>query len=140
MASAAVAAIGTLLKIGDGAGTEVFTTVAEVKDITGPSVTVDTIEVTSQDSPGATKEYIASLKDGGEVSFPMNFVNSVAQDALVADMNNRTRRNFKLVTTHTIPKTASFTGFITAMGHSFPVADVAQRDVTIKITGPVVWT
>jgi hypothetical protein len=137
MASAAVAAIGTLFKIGDGGGPEVFTTVAEVKDISGPSVSTDTNEVTSMDSPSGFKEYIASLKDGGEVSFPMNFVNSAAQDALFTDWGNRTRRNFKIVTTHATPKNITFAGFITAMGMDFAVADVAMRNVTIKITGPV---
>jgi predicted secreted protein len=135
MASAAVAAIGTLIKIGDGAGSETFTTIAEVKDITGPSETVDTIEVTSQDSTGNTKEYIASLKDGGEVSFPMNFVSSAAQTAIHTDMQNRTRRNFKIVTTHASPVTMTFAAFITQMGHTFQVADVAMRNVTLKITG-----
>lgn len=137
MASAAVAAIGTLVKIGDGGAPETFSTIAEVKDISGPAMTADTIEVTSQDSTGGYKEYIPSLKDGGELSFPMNFVNSAAQDALITDYTNRTKRNFQVVTTHGAPKTFSFAGYITNVSHSFPVADVAQRDVTIKITGAV---
>ncbi|KKK53886.1 hypothetical protein LCGC14_3090310, partial [marine sediment metagenome] len=34
--SNAISSFGTLLKVGDGAGTEVFTTIAEVMDIDGP--------------------------------------------------------------------------------------------------------
>lgn len=140
MASNAVAAIGTALKIGDGGTPENFTTIAEVKDISGPGTTLDTIEVTSHDSTGGYKEYIPSLKDGGEVTFDMNFVNSAAQDALVTDMENRTKRNFQVVTTHSSPKTAVFAGYITAITHSFPVGDVATRSVTIKVTGPITWS
>lgn len=140
MASAAVAAIGTLVKIGDGAGSETFTTIAEVGDITGPGMTAETIEVTSQDSTGYFKEYIAGLKDGGELTFPMNFVNSAAQDALVTDYGNRTKRNFQVVTTHGSAKTFAFAGYITNISHSFAIADAAKRDVTIKITGAVTIT
>lgn len=137
MASAAVAAIGTLFKIGDGGSPETFTTIAEVKDIDGPGRTADTIEVTSMDSTGGYKEYIPSLKDGGEVSFDMNFTTSAAQAALVTDFENRTKRNFKIVTTHATPKNISFSGYITDLSYSFEVAGVAMRSVTIKITGPV---
>lgn len=137
MASAAVRGGGTLLKIGDGGSPESFTTIAEVGDITGPSMSADTIEVTSQDSTGGFKEYIAGFKDGGELSAPMNFVNSAAQEALIDDFLASTKRNFQLVTTHGSPYTATFAGYITAIDHSFPINDKATRNVTIKITGAV---
>lgn len=138
MASAAVAGIGTLLKIGDGGGSEVFTTVGEVKDITGPGLTADLVEVTNMDSPSFFKEWLAVLKDGGEVTFDINYVQtSTTQAQLVTDYGNRTRRNFQIVTTHASPKTIAFAAFITNLGHTFPVQDAVKRAVTLKITGAV---
>lgn len=140
MATAAVRAQGTLLKIGDGGSPETFTTVAEFRDISGPAQTADTIEVTSQDSPSHYKEFIPGLKDGGDVSGPMNFVNSAAQDALLTDMENQTKRNFQIVTTHSPAKTAAFAGYITNISHTFNLNEAAMRNVTIKVTGAVTWS
>jgi hypothetical protein len=138
MASAAVAGIGTQLKIGDGGGSEVFTTIGEVKDITGPAVTVDIVEVTNMDSPSFFKEYIPTLKDGGEVTFDVNYIGtSTTQAQLVTDYGNRTRRNFQLVTTHASPKTIAFAAYITNLSHSFPIADAVKRSVTLRITSAV---
>jgi len=50
MATSAVAAFGTLLKIGDGGGPESFTTIAEVRTLGGPELSRDTVDVTSHDS------------------------------------------------------------------------------------------
>ena len=49
-----VIGLGTLLKIGDGAIPEVFTAIAEVKDITGPGLTREFAEFTHQQSAAAT--------------------------------------------------------------------------------------
>ena len=70
----AISAFGTLLKVGDGGGTEVFTTIAEVKEISGPSISVDTVELTTHSSSGAWKEYLPTLIDAGEVTFDVNFI------------------------------------------------------------------
>jgi len=52
MPTAARRAHGTLLKIGDGGGTESFTTIAEVLDISGGGYEVMTEDATSHDSSG----------------------------------------------------------------------------------------
>lgn len=136
MASAAVAGIGTALKIDNGSG--VYTTIAEVKDITGPAVTADIQEVTNMDSASFFKEYIPTLKDGGEVTFDCNWTGaSATQNQLVTDYGNRTLRNFQIVTTHLSPKTVAFSAYITNLGHTFPVADAVKRAVTLRITGAV---
>lgn len=137
MASAAVKAIGTALKIGDGGSPETFTTIAEIKAITGPARTSDKIEVTSMDSTGGYKEYVPGLKDGGDVTCDMNFVDSAAQDALGDDFENQTLRNFQIVTTHGTPKTIAFAAYVTNFGYSFDPTDVAKRNVTLSVTGQV---
>jgi hypothetical protein len=136
MASAAIAGIGTAIKIDNGSG--VYTTIAEVKDITGPTVTADILEVTNMDSASFFKEYIPTLKDGGEITFDCNWTGaSSTQNQLVTDFSNRTLRLFQIVTTHTSPKTIGFSAYITNLGHAFPVADTVKRSVTLRITGAV---
>lgn len=135
-ASGAVGGFGTLLKVGDGGGTEVFTTLAEVTNISGPSLSTDTIEVTHMESPNSAREYIAGLKDGGEVSFDLNFIaDDTTQAAFITDWSNRTKRNFKIVWTDDSATTWSFTGIVTAFEPSASVDDKVSASATIKLTG-----
>ena len=69
--SNAIAGPGFLLQV-DITGT--YTTIAEVKDISGPETSVDVVEVTNQDSPDNFEEIIPTLKRGGTTSFDVNFV------------------------------------------------------------------
>ena len=62
---------GTLLQRGDGGDPETFTTVAEVLNISGPSLSRDTIDVTTMDSPDEWIEFIAGLNDVGEITFDL---------------------------------------------------------------------
>lgn len=142
MASAARAAQGTLLKIGDGGGPETFTTIAEVRSLSGPSLQVDTEDVTSHDST-AYHEFIPTLIDAGEITFNLNFTNHATQGfstGLYNDMVNRTKRNFQLVIPTATPRTGAFAGYVTGMPFDLPHDGVIRADVTIKITGAVTWT
>lgn len=141
MASIAVAATGTLLKIGDGGGPEAFTTIASVKDITGPGFTTDIIDVTSHDSAGY-HEKLPTLKDAGQVTFTLNFNNHATQGfstGLYADWVNKTLRNFQLVIPTTVAKTGSFSAYVTNIQPNLPVADALTWDVTLDISGGVTW-
>jgi len=135
--SNAIAAIGTLLKIGDGGSPETFTTVAEVTDISGPSLSMDTMEVTSHSTTNAFKEYLGSLLDAGEVSFSMNFIPTNATQSyttgLIKDWYNRTRRHFQLVFPDVGATTWAFTALVTKFEPKAPVDAQLSADVTLKI-------
>jgi hypothetical protein len=98
--TAATSGFGTTFKRGDGGGPETFTTIAEVVGISGPSLKLETIDVTNMDSNG-WREKIPTLKDAGEVQLDMNYLPANATQnytqGLLADFNNRTLRNFKVV-------------------------------------------
>jgi len=70
----ALSSFGTLLKIGDGSTAEQFTTIAEVRDISGPALNLGTEEVTPQTAPGGWREHVPTLLSAGEVTFEVNFV------------------------------------------------------------------
>ena len=88
---------GIELRVGDGAASESFTKFAELKSLTPPTKTREMPDVTNSDSPGGYKQFIAGLKDGGEVAGDMNFVDDTAVDATDADFEAGTLRNYQIV-------------------------------------------
>jgi len=140
MTSSAVHALGTLLKIGDGATpTETFTTIAEVTDLGGPSLTLETIDVTSHSSTNGWREFIGGLLDGGEVSFTINYLPANAtHDAstgVIADMKNRVVRNFTLVFPDSGTTTWTFSALVTGFEPGEPIDSQLTADVTLKVSG-----
>lgn len=138
MTTGALAAYGVLLKIGDGATSEVFTTIAEVRDIDGPELELEAKEVTSHDS-GGWREYIGTLLTGGEVSFDLNFIPTNAthsySSGLIDDMVSRTRRNFQLVFSDSGATTWKFAALVTGFKTAAAVGDELAAEVTLQITG-----
>lgn len=137
--SSAVHAYGTLLKAGDGASPETFTTIAEVRNGPGLGFSVDDIEVTNHDSTNAWKEFIPGLLDAGEVSFSINFLPTNATHSASAgilnDMQDRTVRNFQLVMSDGSSATWNFTGYYKGFNANFPPESQIEAEVTIKVTG-----
>ena len=134
-----IAAFGTLLKIGDGATPEDFTPIEEVVNITGPGLSTDPIDMTHQGSPGKCKEFIAGLKDGGEVTFDLNYIPTAvthnATAGLINDWENGTKRNFQLVFPDIGNTTWAVTALVTGFEPSAPVEDKLAASVTLKVSG-----
>ena len=138
----AVSSFGTLLKIGSGGGGETFATIGEVRDISGPAFALGTEEVTSHDSASGAREYIATLLEGGEVSFDINFTAAATQGftgGLYTTMTNRTLRNFQLVVPTSSAKTCSFAAFVTSFAVNAPVEGVLSAGITLQISGLPTW-
>jgi hypothetical protein len=137
----AVSALGTLLKIGDGGGPETFTTIAEVRDISGPGFSLGTEEVSSHDS-ALWRTFIPTFKEGGEVTFDVNFTAHATQGftgGLYNDFANRTLRNFQLVLTTSPAKTASFAAYVAGFELGMPVEGVLSASVTLQLSGATTW-
>jgi hypothetical protein len=139
MATSARSSHGTQLKVGDGGTpTEVFATIGEVKDISGPSMTLNTETVTSHDS-GGWMEIIPTLLEAGEMTFDVNYYKATTQTRLRTAQTARTRLNFQMVfpPTGSPTDTLAFSGYVTGFEYSAPVEGVLTASVTIKIDGPV---
>lgn len=63
----------TLLKLGNGASPQVYTTIAEVKSIDGFGFTASELDVTHMESPGGYLERISGMKDGDTMTVLCNF-------------------------------------------------------------------
>ncbi len=139
--SKAFAGIGTMLKKGDGASPEVFTTVAEVKTIDWTNRKLDIVDVTNMDSPNFFREKLATLKDPGEISFEVNYVPSnTVQQAVLTDWNNRTLRNWKMTlpidpSTSLTFGTWTFQAYITDTSIKLPTDNAGTQSLKITLTG-----
>ena len=110
--SDAIAGVGAAFKRGDGASPEVFTAIAEINSITGPSMTRETIDVTSLDSTGGYREYITGFRDGGEVTLVMNFTRD-GWEAMRIDFTTDDTVNYQIVMPDTGATELNFAAYVT---------------------------
>lgn len=128
MASTAIKAIGIEFKINGS-------TVAGVLDFDGPAISNDLIETTHQLS--TSKEYIAALKENGEIKFDLNFVPGDSSDTAVITLaNSGDRFNWDLVWPGAL-QTWSGEGIIKGFSPKAKMKDQLQASVAIKPTGAV---
>ena len=143
--SEGVIGLGTLLKIGDGATPEVFKTIAEVKDISGPGLTREFAEFTHQQSTGGYREYKPTFKNSGDVTFKCNFLpddetQGFATTGTLKDYEDGTLRNFQLLFPDSGATKASFAAYVANIQPGAPIAGPLELNVTLRVTGPVTWT
>src|SRR5690606_40570991 len=91
-------AFGTKLMRGstDPEGGETFTEVADITNVSGPSIEREEIDDTSHGSEGGWQEFLGGLKNGGEVTADVNYQPSV-HDPLAADFDDAEPRTYKIV-------------------------------------------
>ena len=139
MATAALLGLGTLIKKGDGASPEVFTTIAEVGTISGPSQSSEFVDVTNQDS--TAREFIAGLVDPGEISFTMNYIpQNATHKALLTDFTDKSVDEYELAfPTGSAADKWSFKAAVTGAEVSAPIDGPMQLSVTLKVSGSVTF-
>jgi len=132
MASEALAGFGALLNW-DGVD------IAELTNISGPTETMDTIDVTSHDSPDTYREFVAGLRNGGDISFEGNFIkgNATGQIAMHTDFQAGEKKAWiiKLPGWVAGVPQISGNGFVTAFSMTYPYEDKISLSGTIKVTG-----
>lgn len=143
MPTKAIAAIGTLIKMGDSATpTETFTTISEVRDIDGPKMTASTIDVTNHSTVGAFEEFIPGFLSAGTIDFEMNhIISDDVQNDLEAAYLARDRFNIQIVlpedvdSTPEADRTSQMQVFVASMGRRSPVKGALTRNVSLQVVG-----
>lgn len=121
---------------GGSDGTEVFNTVGEVTSISGPGLSLDTLDTTHMLSAGNLREFIAGLKDAGEVSIDFNFLpGNTEQLGMLADWANRVIRNYTITWTDSANTRWKIPVLITNFEPSAPVDDKLSGTATFKVVG-----
>jgi predicted secreted protein len=139
MSSNAFSGVGTSFKRSDMSSAPLFTAIAEVNSIDGPNKSRETIDVTSLDSTGGYREFIASFRDAGEVTLEMNFTRDGYVD-MNDDFESESAVDYQIVLPDTGSTTLDFSAFVTNLGSSIPLDDKVTASVTLKITGRVILT
>jgi len=134
--SDAIAGVGTLFNRENDASSGVYTAIAEINSITGPSMSRSSIDVTSLDSTGGYRQFISGFRDAGEVVLSMNFTRDTYEQMRL-DFADDDSHNYQIVLPDTGATTLDFAAFVMNLPLSIPFDDKITVDVTLKITGPV---
>lgn len=132
---------GIILKRGNGGAPETFASVAEVKDIKPFKLKAETKETTHHGSAGGWRTFKATLIEGGECTFKINFLPDDTTHSfsagLAADLMNRQQRNYQIILPDTTTSGYQFAAIVTQFDPDGPVDGLLETDVTLKITGAV---
>jgi predicted secreted protein len=137
MASNAVAGTGTIFRrwnVQETSGD--WVNIAEINSITGPTMTKDSIDVTSLDSTGGYREFITGFRNAGTIKLSMNFTRA-SLDFMLTDYESDDAQHYEIVLPDAENTTIEFEGLVQEMPLSIPTADKITMDVTIQITGPI---
>jgi predicted secreted protein len=112
--------------------------VGSVTNISGPSVTQETVDITDLDS--TWREHKGVLMNGGEVTFTVNYLfdNAVHQNVR-GDMSAHTSSAWTLQYTDATTITASFNALVTAFSTEAAVGGVVTANLTLLVNGAVTW-
>ena len=117
-------------------------TIAQVKTISGPGISVDTEDVTSHDSTNAWEEVVATLIRSGEVSLdivydPVHATHKYAAGGLLHDLVSRASTAYSLIFPDAGVTEWTFDAFVTGFEPSLPVGGAMTATVKFKLTGEV---
>ena len=110
--------------------------IAEVNSINGPGMTRDTIDVTSLDSTGGYREFIAGFRDGGTVTLSMNF-SRAGYELMKNDFESDVLQNYEIYLPDADQTSFEFSGLVTECPLSIVPDDKITSDITIKVSGEV---
>lgn len=132
--SNAVAGVGTVVRKWDGASS--WDNIAEVTNIAGPGMTREMIDVTSLDSTGGYREFIAGFRDAGTVVLSMNYTRA-GLDIFKADFESNVPQNYEIVLPDDDATSLEFEGLVQEFPFTIPTDSQITMEVTIKVTGEV---
>jgi len=138
MSTNALPSQGVTLGVGNTASPIVYTSIADITEITGPDGSAGDIETT--DLSSTTKTFIRGLTDNGSVSFTINYIPANTQHAqLFSDFSSATEtaRNYRISFTDSPITTWTFSAYVSAFSVSNGLDGVLTASVSIRIKGAI---
>lgn len=127
---------GTALKVSDMASPEVYTTIAGVTNVSGPSGSRQVIDKTTLADTARQKD--VGIADYGQYTFDLVFDRDEATNATLDTLfASGALNNFQLVVGDSPNDTYSFSGYVLNLSKTFNIDDVARASCTIEIAGAV---
>jgi len=114
-------------------------------NISGPTMSAEEIDVSSHDSTGYYREYVAGFLDAGEFSIEGNLTSSTGTDIRkVSDVMNAFNGRYKVNCMVLFPIDSrlswKFHGYITGVETNAPYDDKASFSATIRVSGGTTGT
>ena len=140
------AAFGMIVNFGTATGTTTSATLTNVTNISGlMSSDVEEIDVTSHDSAGSYREFVASFIDAGEVQLDLNFnPNETTHRATTGGILYLLSQRLTVPWEFKFPGSPShkvaFQGFVKSAPIDAPFDDKLSAAVTIRLTGSATWS
>lgn len=135
--SQAVAGVGTVLYAGDAATGSTFTPIEGVINIGGPEISVESIDVTSLDSVGRYKQFIPGLRDGGALSFSLNWRKSATQTNVRDRLSTKVRRQYRIEFNG--GTRCTFLAIVESFTLNVEASSAVTADFGLKISGDLTW-
>jgi len=134
-----IAALTTKLMVGDGGGPEAFTELANVTNISGPGLALDTEDVTTHDQASAFEEVVATILRTGEITLDIVYDpddgTHDASTGVLNDYQDKTLRNFQIRFPTTGKVQWSFAAYVTGFQEGAPVGGALTASLSLKISG-----
>lgn len=125
--------------LGSAASPQVLSKLEEVRTISNIGKTNTLVEATNFDSPAGTREYIAGLADGDEISVECNYIPGAANQTIaMTAVDSGASRLFRVAYTGSSPE-KRFTGQVVCLGYSISPSptEVNSISFTFKISGDI---
>ena len=117
--------------------------IGDLTNISGPSISVDTIDVTAHDSADAAREFVAGVIDGGDITLEGNFTDAASGEELTDLIDTRSIISFivKFPTTGTHATSTVnmeawlFTGAFVGLETDAPFDGKIGFSASVKLSG-----
>lgn len=125
---------GTILRVATPEAPAVFLELGEITAVTPPPMSRDTVDATHMQSPEKWREFIAGLKDGGEISMDLNFIPASETDVRLREAQTEDKPSPVEIE---FPNGSvwSFKAFCTGYEPDVPLDDKMTATCTWKVTG-----
>lgn len=121
-----------------------YTGIPEAEGLAVPEVQIEYHDVTNFDSAGGFREFIAGLKDAGEITIPCGYTTALYTSAVGYQTNGTLiyfRTELPLETGQsTTGDEFKFTGYVTPRLQTNAVGEPIKMDLVIRTSGNVTFT
>jgi hypothetical protein len=136
---------GASLWKGNAASPEVFSKIGKVKSITGPGFSVKFVDGTTHDTTSNFDEPVAVQCSAGDITFAVNYDPAdptlAPATGLYEQMQALARGHFQMrfPASDSLHTRMNFTAFVASHPMAFPVDNLIEATIALKIDGAIVW-
>lgn len=110
--------------------------IAEVINIDLSGAKLDLVDVTNMDSVGGYKEWLPTLREGGEVTCTANLIPGGTHTTLQADFDTGIVQAWSITISNPVIETVTFQAYVMDISLKLAHDKQAEAGFKLKVTGP----